>query len=134
MGLRSADNDDYRVDTDPRRDVARLVTAHPVTHDENPLTDQNAVLVPRPPPTDVGAATVLDHLEKPSRTLIAARSGSRQAKRDARDLGNPDLLPGPQRPVQRKAIRLGDDFAANLVAVVQLGQRTAQFPRPDHVA
>src|SRR5580765_560812 len=60
-------------------------------------------------------------------------SGSWQAKRDARDLGNPDLLPGPQRRVQRKAIRLGDDFAAKLVAVVQLGQRHARVARPDRV-
>src|SRR5262249_25938159 len=74
IGFRPADEGADRVDRDPRGDVARLVAAHPVTHDEEPVADENAVLVPRPPPAHVRATAVLDHREAPSpRGMIANR-------------------------------------------------------------
>ena len=99
IGLRSVDEGSDRVDPDPRGDVSRLVAAHPVTHDENPVADENGVLVPRAPPAHVGAATVLNHLGTP---LSHIHRDACRLRAD--ETGLPEF-PGPGSSAQPEAAR-----------------------------
>src|SRR5262245_24209641 len=61
------------------------------------------------------------------------RAESAQLKRHTGDFRNLELLARSKRSVQGEAIHLGDDLAAQTIAIVELRERGAAVARPDGV-